>query len=290
MPDVPIVDSHVHLWDPTVFRMPWLDGNKRLNRPYGLADYRDQTAALPIEAFVYLQVEVTPAYGLLEARWAADRAAEDARLRAIVAWAPLEDGGACRTYLDALVKVSPLIKGVRRVTQGEPDREFTSRPGFVEATRILPGYGLSCDICISHPQLPSAIALVRACPETQFVLDHIAKPDIKGHLMEPWGRQMAELAALPNICCKISGMVTEADFDRWTPEDLAPYVAHVLDVFGEDRVLYGGDWPVVLNASPYRRWAETLDALTTHLSAEAKRNLWGAIARRFYRLATSNEL
>src|SRR5438270_13717170 len=102
MPDVPIVDSHVHLWDPTTFRRPWLDGNKRLNRPYGLADYREQTVGLPVESFVYLQVEVTPAYGLLEARWAAERAAEDDRLKAIVAWAPLEDGAPCRTYLGAL--------------------------------------------------------------------------------------------------------------------------------------------------------------------------------------------
>jgi L-fuconolactonase len=282
MPDVPIIDSHVHLWDPTIFRMPWLDGNKLLNKPYGLADYREATAGLPIEAFVYLQVEVNPAYGLLEARWAAERATEDDRLKAIVAWAPLEDGAPCRTYLDALVQVSPLVRGVRRVTQGEPDIAFASSPDFIAATRLLPKFGLSCDICIDHPQLPSAIALVRACPETQFVLDHIAKADIKGHLMEPWRRQMAELAALPNICCKISGMVTEADHDHWTPNDLAPYVAHVLNVFGEDRVLYGGDWPVVLDASPYRRWADALDALTAHLSPEAKGKLWGENARRFY--------
>ncbi|MGI8857959.1 MAG: amidohydrolase family protein [Thermomicrobiales bacterium] len=284
MPDVPIVDAHVHLWDPTAFRMPWLDGNKRLNMPYGLAEYREQTAGLPIEALVYLQVEVAPAYGLLEAQWAAERAAEDDRLKAIIAWAPLEDGAPCCTYLDALVQVSPLVRGVRRVTQFEADIAFTSRPGFVEATRMLPEHGLSCDICIHHPQLPSAIALVRACPETQFVLDHIAKPDIKGHLIEPWRRQMAELAALPNVCCKISGMTTEADHNHWTPDDLAPYLAHVLAVFGEDRVLYGGDWPVVLDAAPYRRWADTLDALTAHLSPEAKRKLWGENARRFYRI------
>jgi L-fuconolactonase len=284
MRELPIVDAHVHLWDPTRFRMPWLDGSKRLNRPYDLADYREQTAGLPVEAIVYLQVEVTPAYALLEARWAAERAAADDLLRAIVAWAPLEDGEACRTYLEALVNISPLIKGVRRVTQGEGDPEFTSRPGFVTAVRMLPTFGLSCDLCLSHPQLRSAIALVRQCPDTQFVLDHIAKPDIKGQILEPWRARMAELASLPNVCCKISGMVTEADHANWTPDDLAPYLAHVLTVFGEDRVLYGGDWPVVLNASPYRRWAETLDALIAHLPETAKRKLWAENARRFYRL------
>ncbi len=284
MRELPIVDAHVHLWDPTLFRMPWLDGSRRLNRPYDLADYREQTAGLPVEAIVYLQVEVTPAYALLEARWAAERAASDDLLRAIVAWAPLEDGEACRTYLEALVNISPLIKGVRRVTQGEGDPEFTSRPGFVTAVRMLPTFGLSCDLCLSHPQLRSAIALVRQCPDTQFVLDHIAKPDIKGQLLEPWRARMAELASLPNVCCKISGMVTEADHANWTPDDLAPYLAHVLAVFGEDRVLYGGDWPVVLNASPYRRWAETLDSLIAHLPETAKRKLWAENARRFYRL------
>src|SRR5262249_10834389 len=156
----------------------------------------------------------------------------------------------------------------------EADVDFTSRPGFVRAVQMLPEFGLSCDLCIYHPQLPSAIALVRQCPDTQFVLDHIAKPDIARHLLDPWRAEMREPAAFPNVSCKISGMATEADPDHWTQDDLAPYVTHVLEVFGEDRVMFGGDWPVVLSASPYRRWAETLDALTTHLSPDARRKLW----------------
>ncbi len=145
-------------------------------------------------------------------------------------------------------------------------------------------FGLSCDLCIYHPQLPSVIELVRQCPETQFILDHIGKPDIAAHLLDPWRAQMATLAAFPNVCCKISGMATEADHDNWTADDLAPYVAHVLEVFGEDRVVFGGDWPVVLGSSPYRRWAETLDALTAHLSPTAKAKLWAENARWFYRI------
>jgi L-fuconolactonase len=284
MPVVPIVDAHLHLWDPEHFRMLWLDGDATLEQPYGLAEYAAHTAGLPIEAMVYLQVDVEPAYGLLEAQWAAERAREDPRLRGIVAWAPLEHGRRARAYLDALVATSPLVKGVRRLLQGESDPAFCLRPDFVEGVRLLPEYGLSFDICIYHHQLASATELVRRCPETSFMLDHIGKPNIKDRVREPWHSQMAELAALPNVMCKISGVVTEADHASWAAEDIAPYIARALEVFGEDRVAFGGDWPVVLHAASYGRWVETLDALTAHLSDAARRKLWAENARKFYRL------
>ncbi|HZB96549.1 MAG TPA: amidohydrolase family protein, partial [Herpetosiphonaceae bacterium] len=212
-------------------------------------------------------------------------AREDPRLQGIVAWAPLEYGERARAFLEALVAVDPRIKGVRRIVQSEPEVDFCLRPDFVRGVRLLPEYGLSCDICIRHPQLASTIKLVRQCPETSFILDHIGKPNIKDHVLDPWWEEMRELASLPNVICKVSGMVTEADPQHWTPDDLAPYLAHVLDVFGEDRVAFGGDWPVVTQAASYRRWVETLDALTAHLSPEARRKLWAENARRFYRLA-----
>jgi L-fuconolactonase len=284
MPDFSIVDAHVHLWDPSYFRMSWLDGNALLNQRYALPEYRQHTEGIRIEAMVYLQVEVEPAYGLLEAQWVADLSKEDDRLKAIVAWAPLEFGEQVRAYLSALAAISPRIKGVRRVTQSEPDLRFVAQPRFVRAVQMLPEFGLSCDLCIFHPQLPSAIDLVRQCPNTSFILDHIGKPDIRNHVLDPWRSQIRELASMPNVICKVSGMVTEADHQRWTPDDLKPYVEHVLEVFGEDRVAFGGDWPVALQASPYRRWVETLDQLTASLSNSAKRKLWSDNARRFYRL------
>ncbi|MGN6697656.1 MAG: amidohydrolase family protein, partial [Thermomicrobiales bacterium] len=273
------------LWDPAHFRMPWLDGNERLNKPYGLAEYREQTAGVAIEAMVYLQVEVTPAYGLLEARWAAKRAVEDPRLGAIVAWAPVEDGEPVRSYLDALVAIDRRIVGVRRIVQSEPDPDFSIRPGFVRGVQILADYNLTFDICINHRHLPATIRLVEQCPDVRFILDHIGKPNIKGHELDPWREQLRELAALPNVICKVSGLVTEADHAHWTPDDLAPYVAHVLDCFGEDRVAFGGDWPVATQAATYPRWVETLDGLTADLSPAAKRKLWTENARRFYRLS-----
>ena len=284
MPDVPIVDAHLHLWDPHRFRMRWLDDIPLLNKPYGLAEYREHTQGLNIGAMVYLEVDVEPAYGLLEAHWVADRAREDPRLQGIVPWAPLEYGDRARAYLEALCRISPLIKGVRRILQSEPDPAFCLRPDFVRGIQILPEYGLSFDICIYHHQLASVVELVRRCPATNFILDHIGKPNIRGQVLDPWREQIRELAGLPNVICKVSGIVTEADHQRWTAGDLAPYVAHVLEAFGEDRVAFGGDWPVALLASGYRRWVETLEDLTAHLSPEAKRKLWADNARRVYRL------
>jgi L-fuconolactonase len=282
--DVPIVDSHVHLWDPRRFRMPWLDDNAQLGQPFGLAEFAAHTDGLPVDAIVYLQVDVTPAYGLLEATWAAELAERDPRLAGIVAWAPLEDGPVARSYLDALAKLSRPLKGIRRLIQSEADPDFHVRPDFLAGLRLLPKYGLSFDICIRHDQLARTVDMVRACPETEFVLDHLAKPDVKGHHLEPWRALMAELAELPNVVCKVSGLVTEADHAHWTPAELEPYVLHVLAVFGEDRVLFGGDWPVVTTAASYQQWVTTLDQLTSHLQPTARRKLWADNARRVYRL------
>jgi L-fuconolactonase len=263
--------------------MSWLDGNTMLNRPYGPADYREHTKGIAIDAMVYLQVEVEPPYALLEARWAAERAREDSRIKGIVAWAPLEYGERSRAFVEALIGISPLIKGIRRIVQSEPIG-FSTRPDFVRGVGLLADYGLPFDICIYHPQLADTISLVRQCPKINFILDHIGKPNIKDHALDPWRKEIKELASLPNVICKVSGMVTEADHKNWTPADLKPYVDHVLEAFGEDRVAFGGDWPVMLLASTYRRWVETLDSFTAHLSPAAKRKLWADNARRFYRL------
>jgi L-fuconolactonase len=250
--------------------MPWLDDDPHLNRLLGLADFRQATAGLPVDRFVYVQTDVTPAYGWLEAEWAVTQA------DAVVAWAPLEDPQA-RTYLDALRQLGPRIKGIRRLIQSEPDPQFPLR--LVPGLRLLPDYGWPFDICIRHHQLPATILMVGACPDTWFVLDHLGKPDIKHHLLDPWRERVAELARLPNVVgCKLSGLVTEADHAGWTPSDLAPYVAHALEVFGPDRLLFGSDWPVLTYAATYTQWVHTLGELI------AEPAIWGTNARRVYQL------
>ncbi|HEY8744978.1 MAG TPA: amidohydrolase family protein [Chloroflexota bacterium] len=282
-PNLPIVDAHVHLWDPQRLRMPWLDGNPLLNRRYDLGDFTRASAGLDVQGLVYIQTDVAESYALLEAQWVAELARQDACIRAIVPFAPLEYGDRVRAFLDALVSISPLIKGVRRIYQGAPV-DFCLQPDFVRGVQLLPDYGLSCDLCIRHHQLENTVTLVQQCPATQFILDHIAKPDIAAQLLDPWRQHMRQLAAFPNVYCKISGVLTEADHQRWTVEDAKPFILHALEVFGVDRVAFGGDWPVVLEAAAYRRWIDTLDVLTAALPLDSRQKLWAENAIRFYRL------
>jgi L-fuconolactonase len=284
MPTVPIIDAHVHLWDPNRFRMVWLDGNQTLERPYTVTDYRTHTADVGVEGLVYVQVDVEPAYGLLEAEWIAGVARQEPLVQGIVAWAPLEYGERVRSFLSALRELGASIKGIRRLIQSEADPTFCLRPDFVTGVQLLPEYGFSFDICIVHSQLASTVELVRRCPRTSFVLDHVAKPGIRAGLLDPWREHIRQLADLPNVSCKISGMVTEADFQNWTGTDLTPYVEHVWHCFGEDRVMFGSDWPVVLQAASYRRWVDTLDTLLADKSPTALQKFWAGNARRFYRL------
>ena len=284
MPSEPILDSHVHIWHPERMRIPWLDSIPSLNQAMWLDDYAAATQGLDIEGFVYLQVEVAPPYALIEATEIVELSRQNPLVRGVVPWAPLEFGDRCKVFLQYLTAIGSEIKGVRRIVQDEPDPEFCLQPDFVRGNQLLAEFGLSSDLCCNYRQLAANVELVRRCPQTQFIMDHIAKPGIRDDGFQPWADQMRELASLPNCCCKVSGVVTEADHDAWTIEDVKPFVLHTLDVFGEDRVAFGSDWPVVTLASSYALWVETLDTLTHDLSEQAKRKLWHDNAFRFYRL------
>lgn len=277
-----MIDSHVHFWDPQHLRYPWLDRVPALNRAFLTDHVPAQHEGWKIEGIVFVQADCLPAQGLAEVEWVSALAENDARVRGIVAFAPLEQGISVRLHLDAL-KQNARVKGVRRLVQDEP-LGFCIKPDFVRGVQILAEYAYSFDICIRHWQLPDAIQLVRASPQINFVLDHCGKPDIKNRVLEPWRTHITELAALPNVQCKLSGLVTEADVDHWQLPDLEPYIRHAIQAFGTDRVMFGSDAPVAYLASTYERWVETLQLATRDLTPAAQDTLWHTNAAGFYRI------
>ena len=282
MLDYPIVDTHVHLWDPKRLRYRWLDGINKLNRPYLPADYDAACGAVHVEKFVFVQCDCLPEQNLAEVAFVDDLAEKDPRIAGIVAYAAVDRGGV-RDDLQKLAQ-HQRVKGIRRLLQGEADNAFCLRPEFLEGVAQLAEFNLSFDICIKHPQLAACVKMVRSVPQVQFVLDHIGKPDIKSQLFDPWKADIAELASLPNVSCKISGLVTEADMENWSGEQLQPYIDHVLDSFGPRRVMFGSDWPVVLLASTYERWVNTLFAAVENRPANDRRRLFHENALALYRL------
>jgi len=282
----PIIDSHVHLWDPERVRIPWLDGVPPINKRYDLADYRAATEGQDIAGLVYLQVEVAPPYALIEARDLVELARANPIIKAVVAWAPLEFGEQTRYFLEELTSLGPEIRGIRRIVQDEPDPEFCLQPDFIAGNQLLAEFGMTSDLCCNFRQLGPITELVRQCPQTQFILDHIAKPNIAGDEMEPWATQMRKLASVPNVVCKISGVATEAKHDSWDVDEIKPYILHALECFGEDRVVFGSDWPVATLAVGYGNWVGILADLTSDWSALARQKLFHDNAARFYRIAT----
>jgi len=206
---------------------------------------------------------------------------KDSRLIGMVAHAPLERGPAVEADIVAL-KENRNLCGIRRLIETERDPSFCLEPGFLEALRLLPKHGLTFDICVKHWAMTFALELVRRCPEVRFVLDHIGKPGIKHGLKEPWWRQIRELAAYPNVVVKVSGVISEADHGHWRPEDVKPYVAHVIDCFGFDRLMYGSDWTVSELTHRYPAWVEILDDVVAGASEAEKRQLYRETALRTY--------
>ena len=283
MLEFPIVDAHVHLLDQGRFGYGWAAGAPALARDFHADDLARAAKPYEIEGFVFVEVDVDAPGHIDEAEWVDGLAQADPRVKGAVVALPLERGAAVEEEM-ARVAALKTTRGVRRLIQKESDPEFALRPAFLEGVRLLPKYGLSFDICVYHPQMGQALELVRRCPEVSFVLDHGGKPGVKDGLEEPWKSEIAELAKLPNVVCKVSGLVTEADPRAWTPAQLKPYVAWICDRFGVERVLYGGDWPVATLAADYVQWLTTLELAVADFTEGERRNLFRDNAIRVYRL------
>ncbi len=277
-----IIDAHHHLWDLSRFNYSWQEEFPRLHRTFALRDYEETTAQLGVVKSVHVQAGVDEQFGLQETRWICSLAEACGPLAGVVAWAPVETPD-----FEPLLKElgsHPQLKGIRRLIQTEDDPHFCTRPEFIAGVRKLAQYGLSFDLCIYHPQLAAVIELVRQVPEVSFVLDHAGKPGIKDRLLEPWKTQIAELAKLDNICCKLSGLITEADVDHWTKEEIRPYMEHVLEVFGFERVMFGSDWPVCELGIEYRKWLDLVREVVCDATEAERQSLFFGTAERFYRL------
>lgn len=273
-----IIDTHLHLVYPERLDYPWLDGVPALKRRWPLEDYFAQARPAGIDAMIHMEVD----------------AAETAMQEETDFVTGLGGGviaaiAACRPELPSFpaylehAAANPLVKGFRRILHIHPD-ELGQRPIFAENLRRLAVHRLSFDFCVQPHQIPIAATLAKACPDVQFVLDHCGVPNVKARELDPWRGYMRDIAALPNVACKVSGVVAYADPVVWTVDDLRPFVEHAIDVFGWNRVVWGSDWPVCTLTADLSRWVAATRALIAGTSEGEQERLLFRNAERIYRL------
>jgi len=274
-----IIDSHHHFWKYDPIEYDWIDDSMKVIRK----DFLPESLELTIrEAGVDGVISVQARQSVEETSWLLEMARQNKFIKGVVGWLPLIND-------DIEVELekysgNKLLKGLRHVIQGEPDPKFMLRKDFNSGVSLLKKYSMAYDILIVERQLPNMIRFVDQHPDQVFVLDHIAKPLIAKHELSLWKENIQELARRENVSCKISGMVTEADFNSWTPPQLQPYFDVVLEAFGADRLLFGSDWPVCLVATSYKNWMELVQKNISELSKIEQAKIMGENAIRLYRL------
>jgi len=273
------IDAHQHFWIYNADEYGWIDESMAvLRRDFLPKDLKPQLEAAGFNGCVAVQARQS----LEETRWLLELAAEWPFILGVVGWVDLRSAE-LRAELRELTK-NPKLVGVRHIVQGEPDDNFLLRPEFLSGISQLEEFDLAYDVLIYTKHLPIAIEFGRRFPRQRFVLDHLAKPPIKDGALHPWAEQIRELAALPNVFCKLSGLVTEADWTNWRPDHLTPYLDVAWECFGPDRLMIGSDWPVCTVASPY---SGTVGAVIKYLEmagASLKEKVLGGNARKFYKL------
>ena len=277
-----IIDTHLHVIDQSVLRYPWLSEVAALNRDFSYRDYECEARRVGIGMALHMEVDVDPAQIEQETEQVGMLAAQPDSLivGAIASCRPEEPDFAA--YLERQ-RQNPLVKGFRRVLHVVPD-EVSEGTLFRENLKRLSGTGLTFDLVVQPHQIPKAIALADLAPDVQFILDHCGVPDIKGSTELPWREHVAEIARRPNVTAKISGVVAYADAENWTVETLRPYVEHVMEAFGWDRLVWGSDWPVCTLGGSLSTWVAATHALLEGASVEERTKLLSGNARRIWRL------
>lgn len=272
------IDSHQHFWNYSPQQYPWIAEGSPLQRDWLPSDLEKLQEPLGLGGSVAVQAR----QGLEESRWLLELADRHPLIRGVVGWVDLRSDRVEEQL--ARFAAHPKFVGVRHVVQDEPDDRFLLGAEFVRGVRKLKDFGLRYDLLVYPKQLPAAVELVERFPDQLFVLDHCAKPMVAKGLREPWESELKRLGANRNVFCKVSGLVTEANWKEWNLDGLRPYLEAVLKAFGPDRLMWGSDWPVCLYASSYQRWWETLLQWTREWSEVDRDAFFGGTAAAFYGL------
>lgn len=272
------IDSHQHFWKYDPVQYAWIDdGMKTIRRDFLPEHLAEEIARAGIHGTIAVQAGTAA-----ETEWLLALAQDWDFIRGVVGWVPLTDPHVSDS-LDRLAANRKLC-GVRHLLQDEPDPNYMLRQDFNAGIRALRPLGLAYDILIYERHLPQTIEFVDQHPNQIFVLDHIAKPKIKAGEISPWRANIRELARRQNVYCKISGMITEADWNSWMPEQLQPYLDVVLKSFGANRLMFGSDWPVCLLAGTYGKWTMLVERALDALSIPEQERIWSHTAIEAYRL------
>jgi L-fuconolactonase len=276
---MPGIDSHQHFWSYSPEQYSWIDSSMEvLRRDFLPEQLKPEIDRSGIGGVVAVQARES----LQETRWLLDLAAANPFIRAVVGWAPLTAPDVAET-IGPLLALGPL-RGLRHVLQDEPDERYMLREDFNRGVSALRDFELAYDILIHERHLPYTIEFVDRHPYQVFILDHIAKPRIREGVLSPWREQIRALALRPNVYCKLSGLVTEANWAAWTEQQLAPYFDTVLDAFGPGRLMFGSDWPVCLLATSYQAWYELVSKRIASLAAGERDAILGGTAAKAYRI------
>lgn len=274
-----LLDSHVHFWDPAARHHDWLAEEARLNAPF-LPSGLEVMDGSP-DGVIFIEADCRPGEAADEVSWVASLADAGAPILGIVAHAQIELPDELSRFLGTVAQ-EPLVVGVRRLLQHEPAGVF-DEPTLIEGHRSLARHDLTSDICITAEQIPAAAALIGACPDTTFVLDHVGKPDVASGKLEPWRSDLKRLASLPNVSCKLSGLATQTPHQSW-PRDVLPYLLGAIELFGPSRCMFASDWPVLELNGSYEAWLRVVDDATADLTTDERAGIFSENAARVYGL------
>lgn len=292
MPNFPIIDTHLHIWDQTQLRYSAFAANPLFNHPYHIEDYQRDCGDLDIEAMVFLECYADFWEGggqyVEEIEFVEREAKRDPRIKGIVPMAPLEWGAKVEPMLRRMRDEHPTVKGIRRIVEFDKDpRALTLSDGFIEGVNLLAKFGWHFEINVNHTQMDIVRAFVLRAPEVPLILDHCGKPGIAEGAIDQFRDDMKFLSQRKNLWIKLSDLPVEADWNEWSEADLRPYIEATLETFGPGRTIYAGDYPILLQATNMTQWVDALDRAFADLglSETETRAIYRDNAISFYRLA-----